>query len=68
MEEMRHVGFCEDARLSDVLLFVCLPVDFAKIPSRTFNFLRRSVSREGSREGSPHVSSGYASGKTSSGV
>ncbi len=45
------------------VFFRCLPVDFAKIPSRTFNFLRRSVSREGSREGSPHVSSGYASGR-----
>ena len=43
-------------------VFLYLPLDFAKIPSRTFNFIRRSVSREASREGSPHVS-GYASGK-----
>ena len=49
--------------LSCVFFRLFSPVDFAKIPSRTFNFIRRSVSREPSREGSPHIS-GYASGKT----
>ena len=44
--------------LRHVFLFVLsLPVDFAKIPSRAFNFIRRSVSRE------PCDGSGYASGK-----
>lgn len=55
-------NICYVISLRVFFFLLVLSLDFAKIPSRTFNFLRRSVSREPAREGSPSVS-GYASGK-----